>query len=71
MLVQAIAGSLHYSKNMRVGTYVLAVAAIQLIDVGPRDPIEALRAFRFEWRHRNCRLEWSKGQWTKMPFKSY
>lgn len=38
MLAQGIAGSLYYSKSMRVGTYILSIAAIQLIDVGPSNP---------------------------------
>uniref|UniRef100_A0A6U6GK10 Uncharacterized protein n=1 Tax=Zooxanthella nutricula TaxID=1333877 RepID=A0A6U6GK10_9DINO len=38
MVIQAMAGSSHYSKAMRSGTYVLAIAALELIDVGPSVP---------------------------------
>eukprot|EP00928_Gymnodinium_smaydae_P076447 TRINITY_DN59487_c0_g1_i1.p1 TRINITY_DN59487_c0_g1~~TRINITY_DN59487_c0_g1_i1.p1 ORF type:complete len:350 (-),score=25.61 TRINITY_DN59487_c0_g1_i1:169-1218(-) len=45
MIAQVVAGSLTYSKQMRVGTYVLSVAALQLIDVGPTDPAEPIDPF--------------------------
>jgi len=37
MIIQWSAGCLKYTKSMRVGTYVLVVAAVQLTVVGPRD----------------------------------
>lgn len=38
MLVQSIVGVTKFSKPARVGTYILSVAAVQLIDVGPTEP---------------------------------
>merc|ERR1711916_52989 len=36
-LIQGAVGCLYYSKSMRVGTYILALSAVQLIYVGPSD----------------------------------
>jgi len=40
MVLQVCMGMSNYDKTMQVGTVVLAIAAIQLVDVGPLDPVE-------------------------------
>jgi len=52
MVIQSHVGALRYSKAMRVGTYILAVAALQLIDVGPADstdPVSPLLLITQPW----------------------